>query len=115
MVEDEMIVAMQIEDVLRDIGCKIIGPVGTLQTALALAQSEALDVAILDINLDGEKTFPVADELRRRSIPFIVATGYGESVLPQEWRDLPRLCKPFRDEQLAKLIEDVCRPLPKYS
>lgn len=108
LVEDQMIVAMQVEDVLREAGCEVIGPAGTLHTAMTLAQSEALDAAVLDINLDGEKTFPLAEQLQRRNIPFILATGYGESVLPQKWRDLPRLSKPFRGEQLTRLMEIIC-------
>lgn len=107
LVEDQMIVAMQIEDILREAGCEVIGPIATPQSAITVAQSQPLDAAVLDINLDGEKIFPVAEELRRRGIPFILATGYSESTLPEQWREQPRLSKPFRREQLEQLLGSV--------
>jgi len=103
-----MIVALAIEDVLLEAGCVVVGPVGTLSAALALARQEVVDAAVLDINLDGEKSFPVAEELRRRNIPVVFTTGYGESTLPEQWRSLPHICKPFRVEQLVQLLQEVC-------
>ena len=107
LVEDQMIVAMQIEDMLRAVGCEVVGPVGTLHAAIALAHEEALDLAVLDVNLDGEKVYPAAEELQARGIPFILATGYGESTLPEKWRNQPRLSKPYRREQLEQLVRSV--------
>lgn len=107
LVEDQMIVAMQIEDMLHAAGCEVVGPVGTLQAAITLAHAEALDAAVLDINLDGEKVYPAAEELQARGIPFILATGYGESTLPEKWRNQPRLNKPYRREQLVQLLRSV--------
>jgi CheY-like chemotaxis protein len=107
LVEDQMIVAMQIEDMLRAAGCEVVGPVGTLQAAMALAHEEVLDAAVLDVNLDGDKVFPAAEELQARGIPFILATGYGESTLPEKWRDQPRLSKPFLGEQLEQLLGNL--------
>jgi CheY-like chemotaxis protein len=107
LVEDQMIVAMQIEDMLHAAGCEVVGPVGTLQAAIALAHEAALDLAVLDVNLDGEKVYLVAEELQARGIPFIFATGYGESTLPEQWRDQPRLSKPFSREQLEQLLRSV--------
>ena len=63
--------------------------------------------AVLDINLDGEKVYPAAEELHARGIPFILASGYGESTLPEKWRDQPRLSKPFLPEQLEQLLRSV--------
>lgn len=107
LVEDQMIVAMQIEDMLRAVGCKVVGPVGTLQAAIALAHEEALDAAVLDINLDGEEVYPAAEELHARGVPFMFATGYGQSTLPEKWRDQPRLSKPFGREALEQLLRSV--------
>lgn len=107
LVEDQMIVAMQIEDMLHAAGCEVVGPVGTLQAAITLAHAEALDAAVLDIDLDGEKVYPAAEELQARGIPFILATGYGESTLPEKWRNRPRLSKPYRREQLEQLLRIV--------
>lgn len=109
LVENQMIVAMQIEDMLRAAGCDVVGPVDTLQAAITLAHEEALDAVVLDVNLDGEKVYPAAEELQARGIPFILATGYGESTLPEKWRDQPRLSKPFRREQLEQLLSSVVR------
>jgi DNA-binding NarL/FixJ family response regulator len=83
LVEDQMIVAVEVEVMLRAAGCEVVGPVGTLQAAITLAHEEALDLAVLDVNLDGEKVYQAAEELQTRGIPFILATGYGESTLPE--------------------------------
>jgi hypothetical protein len=66
-----------------------------------------LDLAVLDVNLDGEKVYLAAEELQARGIPFILATGYGESTLPEKWRNQPRLSKPFRREQLEQFLRSV--------
>ena len=102
LVEDQMIVAIEVEDMLREFGCVVVGPVRTLKQALRLAQR--LDAAVLDVSLDGETIFPVAEELQKRRIPFIFATGYAEHTLPEKWQRLPRLAKPFKRYQLTKLI-----------
>jgi len=107
LVEDEMIVAMHIEDVLRDAGCEIVGRAGTLQSALALVRDEPLDIALLDVNLDGDPTYPIAEELDARGIPFVLATGYGQSMLPEQWRNRPCLRKPFTDGQLEDAVRRV--------
>jgi CheY-like chemotaxis protein len=109
LVEDQMIVAMHIEDMLQAAGCTVVGPVGTLQAAIAMAREEPLDVAILDVNLDGDKVYPAAEELLSRGIPFILATGFGELALPEKWRYRPRLSKPFLREQLEQLLSSVTR------
>ena len=107
LVEDQMVIAMEIEDVLLELGCVVVGPVGRLEAAVRLAREEALDAAILDVNLGGEKVFPVAEALQTRSIPFIFSTGYGEAALPEKWRGLLRLDKPFRRAQLETLLKRV--------
>jgi len=107
IVEDEMIIALEIESMLRALGCEVVGPVGTLKSALRLAHTEALDAAVLDVNLHGEKVFPVADELQARGIPFLFATGYGAWTMPEEWRGPCRLDKPFRSEELEKQMRSI--------
>jgi chemotaxis family two-component system sensor kinase Cph1 len=104
LVEDQMIVAIEVEDMLREFGCIVVGPVGTLKRALRLAQKERLDAAILDVSVDGETIFPVAEELQKRHVPFLFATGYAEHTLPEKWQGLPRLGKPFKRDQLKKLM-----------
>ena len=104
VVEDQSIVALHVADVLRDAGCMVVGPVANLKPALDLACAERLDFAVLDVNLDGDHIFPVAQELETRGIPFLLATGYSDSSLPEHWRGRPCLRKPFTDAQLAELV-----------
>jgi CheY-like chemotaxis protein len=107
IVEDQMIIAMEIEDVLLELGCVVVGPIGTVDAALALARKEALDAAILDVSLDDEKVFPVAEMLQARGIPFIFSTGYGEAALPEKWRTPLRLSKPFQRDQIETLMRGM--------
>lgn len=111
VVEDEMMVAMLLEDMLTDLGCKIVGPAGRIEDALCMARDERIDAAVLDVNLNGRETFPVADILRRRGIPFLFATGYGAGGLVERMRDAPALQKPFHDRELATLLWGILEPL----
>lgn len=104
VVEDEMLSAMLMEDLLIDLGCDVVGPVARVADGLKLAGSERLDGAILDINVAGTEVFPVARELADRSIPFIFLSGYAPDTLPQTWRSRPTLRKPFRPEDLARTM-----------
>lgn len=80
VVEDEPLVAMEMEEALHGIGCEVVGPAGTVEEALRLAQAEAgqLDAAVLDVNLNGRPSFPIADLLASRDVPVVFATGYGD-------------------------------------
>jgi len=102
VVEDEMLLAMLMEDTLADFGCDVVGPVGRVTDGVRLAQSERLDGAVLDINIGGTEVFPVARELAKRSIPFVFVSGYALANLPEEWKGRPTLQKPFRPEDLAR-------------
>jgi CheY-like chemotaxis protein len=104
VVEDEPILAMALEDMLEDLGCEVVGPASRLQPALRLAREAAVDAAILDINLHGEHSHPVADLLRARAIPILFATGYG-SACSQGYEDVPVLPKPYRQDRLVALLE----------
>lgn len=94
VVEDEMHLAMMLEDILEDAGCRAI-KAARLPQALALAADETIDAAVLDINLAGVQVFPVAEVLRGRGIPMLFTSGYGENGLPQAWADCPMLQKPY--------------------
>jgi DNA-binding response OmpR family regulator len=100
LVEDELLVAMMLEEILRGEGCVIIGPIPRLQPALKAAREEPLDAAVLDVNLAGERVGLVADALAARSVPFLFMTGYDRGMLPAEHADRPALAKPFRPAQL---------------
>ena len=106
LVEDETLVAMMVEDMLADLGCVVVDVAGTLSRGLALVADQGLDLdgAILDVNLGGEKVYPVAEALAARCVPFIFATGYGNSGLPAAWRDRPTLQKPFTQEQVSAVL-----------
>ncbi|MBD8882327.1 response regulator [Rhodanobacter sp. 7MK24] len=100
--EDEMLVAMTLEDVIQRAGFSVL-LTARLSQGMELAATEWVDAAILDINLAGEDSFPLAAELRRRKIPFVFASGYGSDGLPDEYRDVEVLLKPYS----VKHIEDA--------
>lgn len=95
LVEDEMMILLMVEDILADFGCESITTAATVEKALALIATQVFDVALLDVNLDGTKSFAIADVLAAQGVPFVFATGYGQSVL-DAYRDRPVLTKPFR-------------------
>lgn len=98
IVEDESLVAMLLETILEDMGCEPVGPAANVDDGLGLAQGDGvLDAALLDVNVAGRQVFPIAEALRRRGVPFVFSTGYGEGGLPEEWRGLPTLQKPFTE------------------
>ncbi len=107
LVEDEALVAMLVEDMLAEQGCSVVAAASRLEEALAKVRDVSLDfdVAILDLNLAGETTFPVAEALARRGVPFVFATGYGAAGLPPEWRARPTLQKPFTAADVASALE----------
>src|SRR5271169_4121992 len=104
VVEDILLVADVIVEELRDHGCEVVGPVARLEQGRALATGAELDGALLDVNLAGERCFPIADELEKRSIPYAFLTGYGEGGIPAEYQHAPRLVKPFQLEALIELV-----------
>jgi DNA-binding response OmpR family regulator len=112
VVEDDMLIAVFLEETLRDLGCVVIGPVSKLETALQLATDEVLDAAILDVTIRGGPVFPAAERLRDRGIPFALATGYGDWSLPESLRNQPRLAKPFTSKELEEQIRALCNCPP---
>jgi CheY-like chemotaxis protein len=109
VVEDESLVAMMIEDMLTDLGHEVVATSGRMPDASKLASDASADLAILDVNLNGEETYPLADSLAAREIPFIFATGYGSSGIKAEWSGVPVLQKPFQSTELARAINLAMR------
>lgn len=108
VVEDSALVAMDVESVVTDLGWEVVGPASRLKQARDLAESETLDGAILDVDLDGSPVFPVAEILQRRGVPFIFATGYDAvSVLPPKFHKVPTVQKPFDTASLVSAIRSV--------
>lgn len=104
VVEDEMTIALVIEEMVLGVGAELVGPVARLDAALRLAREAMIDVAILDINIRGGASYGVADILAERQIPFIFCTGYGDWALEERHRDRPRLSKPFKTDELEDQI-----------
>jgi CheY-like chemotaxis protein len=105
VVEDEVMIRMLLEDMLTELGCTIAAAAARLDEAVELAKTAAFDVAILDVNLNGQPILPVADLLASRGMPFVFATGYGEHGLPDAHRERPMLKKPFQLESLRRTLE----------
>src|SRR6202045_5470871 len=76
VVEDETMVAWLLEDMLADLGCAVVGPAAHVNQALAMLDAEAIDAAVLDVNLQGQKSYPIADAIAARGVPFAFSTGY---------------------------------------
>ena len=110
VVEDEALVAMLLEDVLTDVGCKVMGPVSTVAQALALLKDNRPEAAVLDLNLAGETSEPVADALAALGVPFLVATGYGAEGRPAGHRGAPVLAKPYDPAELTLALARICGP-----
>jgi CheY-like chemotaxis protein len=104
IVEDEAIVAMLLEDLLQEFGCHAVEIASRVDTALASVTARIFDVAILDVNLKDETSYPVADLLELREIPFLFATGYGIQAIPEKYRRHTVLQKPFRKQDLAEAL-----------
>jgi DNA-binding response OmpR family regulator len=108
--EDESLVGIQLEEDLRSAGCSILGPFSTLELTTQASRRERFDLAILDINLNGEMVYPLAEELSARGVPFIFLSGYISADLPKRFREAPRIMKPHDP---AVLIEEIQKAVPK--
>lgn len=108
VVEDEPLIGMVIENVVEELGHEVVGPIGKLDEALELATHEPLDFAILDINIRGGHSYPVADMLMQRGLPMLLTTGYSPGIIPDRLQEQRRLRKPFTAEQLEAEIRLMC-------
>ena len=107
VVEDEYLVALLVEDMLQTLGYEVAAIAGNLGAATTAAESDDFDVAILDVNLNGAMSSPVAEILQRRNIPFIFATGYGKAGPHELFGDAPSLQKPFEEADLGRALRQV--------
>src|SRR5437016_14192166 len=105
VVEDELMIRMLLEDMLGELGYAIVAEAGRLDEALEAVRSADFDLAILDVNLNGQPIAPVADALAARGTPFVFATGYGDRGLPDEHRDRPVLENPFALDCLRHTLQ----------
>jgi DNA-binding response OmpR family regulator len=109
VVEDELMIRMLLQDMLDDLGHTLAGEAGRLDEALALAEEADFDIAILDVNLNGQPISPVVEVLIARGLPFVFATGYGQRGVPEPYRMIPTLQKPFQADALALALEAADR------
>ena len=107
IVEDEFLLGFSLLEDLAEAGADVIGPVSTVGEALQIVRSKSFDLAVLDINVRGEMTFPVADALLARNVPLIFLTGYDADVIPDRLQRLPRLGKPYDPKALASALMEV--------
>lgn len=104
VVEDEAVVALMLEDMLDEMGCVVAGSAARLDAAVALAREVDADFALLDLNLDGALTYPVADIFAERRLPFVLSTGYAVGMLPERFSQTPLLAKPFDLSDLKRAV-----------
>jgi CheY-like chemotaxis protein len=107
VVEDEFVLSLIIEDMLDAAGCSIVATAHQLGEAIEAAKTLNFDFAVIDVNLDGEASYPVAEILEKRRVPFIFATSYGPDGVAQRWRKAPILRKPFLSIELESAVKSL--------
>ncbi len=107
VVEDEFLLADELNRVVRGLGCTVVGPVADVEAALALAREAAIDLAILDVRIRGGDSTPVAEVLAARGCPFLFATGYGTDDVPWMMWKAPVLTKPLQQSALAEALKHL--------
>jgi CheY-like chemotaxis protein len=110
VVEDEMLVLLVIEDMLADLGCTSVSAAANVDQALALIDGQVFDAALVDVNLDGRKSYKVADALAAHGVPMAFSTGYSGESLEDGYRDRPVLGKPYRSADLVKVLVRLLNP-----
>ncbi|MBB3769757.1 CheY-like chemotaxis protein [Angulomicrobium tetraedrale] len=114
LVEDESLVAMMIEEMIEELGGTVVGTESGINGALDFIASRhsEIDVALLDVNLNGNRSYPIAQAVSGHGIPFVFATGYADNDLLAEWRDRPTLAKPFQLAELEGALALALKPGP---
>lgn len=111
IVEDEVILAWALQDMLTSYGCVVVGPAAGVAEALDLIGREGIDAAVLDVNLNREKCYPVADALVRRGLPFVFSTAYSADNIEEGYRHHPSVQKPHSAPELAEALSALL-PMP---
>jgi CheY-like chemotaxis protein len=107
LIEDEVLIALLLEDMVLALGYEVVVGAATLDEAIAAARTGDFDLALLDLNLGGKLTYPVADILKARRVPFAFVTGYGSAGVLAAYTGVPVLEKPFRQEDLKTVIAQL--------
>ena len=108
IVEDEYYLAADLELALRTEGAEVVGPICTLSDAFFQLAGSHFDAAVIDINLQDERAYGLADELRRQRIPFVFATGYSQEAIPSRFSDVTRFEKPYDAVGIARHVVQLC-------
>ena len=107
VVEDDWLISSLFACLLTEYGCEVVGPVSSVAEALVLASAEAIDAALLDLNVKGQVVYPVARTLADRSIPFAFLSGYVAATISETYRERPALQKPVRAEKLRQILREM--------
>jgi len=108
VVEDSALLAMLLEDVLEELGWEVVGPATRVAAACELARHAEFEVALLDVNLNGEMAWDVADLLKHRGVPFAFSTGYdGATVMPPQFADTPVIAKPYALKEVGRKLREL--------
>jgi DNA-binding response OmpR family regulator len=110
VLEDEPIIGFALEDMLLSIGCAQVRLATKIGEAEKIVREEKLDAAILDVNIHGTESYPVADELAERRVPYIFATGYGDRAHPDRHRNIPTVTKPYSAEDIRAALASLLKP-----
>jgi DNA-binding NarL/FixJ family response regulator len=106
LAEDEALIAVELESALQNFGCTVVGPVSSVAEIMRHVDEHRPDGALLDVNLRGEQIFPILPRLVELGVPVVISSGYDDpSAVPPEFRDLPRIAKPFEDGVLRRVCE----------
>ena len=106
IVEDEYFIASDLKRTLHREGAIVVGPVGNLAAGMSLAEQQ-IDAAVLDVNLEEALSYPIADRLRSRNIPYMFLTGYDEWSLPAKYRGVARVAKPFPPQSVVTMVSKI--------
>ena len=107
--EDEVLIAEMVKAILDDLGCQCLGPIAKLAVALVAARTESFDAAILNLVIDGENAYAVAEVIAERGIPFAFASGVPRSGIDPKWHDRPYLPKPYVMADISRWLESLPR------
>ena len=109
--EDESLIALQLETILAELSCDVVGPASRVAEVHRAIDQERLDGALLDVNLRGESVLTALPRLKELGVPFIITSGYDtKSLFPEELRDVPRVAKPFDEDELRRLCVKMFAP-----
>jgi len=107
VVEDEVIISFLIQDLLEELGCAAVWQASNVQGALDILKDRVPDLAVLDVNVNGELVYPVAEQLDKVRVPYIFTTGYGRAGLPEKWMNKPVLQKPYNVDVLYAALNEI--------